>query len=152
VNSVGNRLAVIEVCTRMGWHADRREWAELQGIFADQVVLDYTSLNGGEPATLRPEQIVGAWSKMLGGFDATQHLITNHLVTVTGDAAVCTASFQATHRLANPFGAPLWTLGGVYRFDLVRVGEVWRIAGVVMTATWADGNKDLMSLVAGTQR
>lgn len=62
--------------------------------------------------------------------------------------AWCTASFQATHRLANPFGTPLWTLGGTYRFDLVRSGAAWKISGIVMTATWADGNKDLMGRAA----
>jgi hypothetical protein len=149
MSSVEDRLAIIEVCTRMAWHADHREWDRLKTIFADKVVLDYTSLNGGEPATLTPEQIVGAWSGVLGGFDATQHLVTNHLVTVDGDTAVCTASFQATHRLANPFGSPLWTLGGAYRFDLLRAGDSWKISGVVMTAAWADGNKELMALAAG---
>ncbi|MDL4774854.1 MULTISPECIES: nuclear transport factor 2 family protein [Thermomonosporaceae] len=143
-----DRLAITETCTRMGWHTDQREWDRLTGVFADKVTLDYTSLNGGEAAELTPDQIVDAWSGLLGAFDATQHLITNHLVTVEGDTAVCTASFQATHRLANPFGSPLWTLGGTYRFDLLRADEGWRISGVVMTATWADGNKDLMALAA----
>ncbi|MFI7442833.1 nuclear transport factor 2 family protein [Nonomuraea indica] len=152
MSTVEDRWAIVEACTRMAWHADQREWDLLKSVFADEVVLDYTSLNGGEPATLTPEQIVGAWSRVLGGFDATQHLITNHLVTVAGDTAVCTASFQATHRLANPFGSPLWTLGGTYRFDLVRAGDAWRISGVVMTATWADGNRDLMALAADAGR
>ncbi|WAL68427.1 nuclear transport factor 2 family protein [Amycolatopsis cynarae] len=143
-----DRAAIVETCNRMGWHADRREWDELAGIFAGEVLLDYTSLNGGEPAKLSPAQITDAWSKVLGGFDATQHLIATHLVTVEGDTAVCTANFQATHRLANPFGGPLWTLGGTYRFDLVRSGEAWKITAVVMTATWADGNRDLMALAA----
>jgi hypothetical protein len=146
-----DRLDIIETCTRMGWHADRREWEQLKGIFAEKVTLDYTSLNGGEPAELTPGQIVGAWKEVLGSLDATQHLIAGHLVRVDGDAAVCTANFQATHRLANPFGSPLWTLGGTYRFDLVRTGGGWRISGVVMEATWADGNKDLMSLAAAAQ-
>ncbi|MEV0620602.1 nuclear transport factor 2 family protein [Nonomuraea sp. NPDC050404] len=145
---------IIETCTRMGWHADRREWERLKEVFAEKVTLDYTSLNGGEPADLTPDQIVGAWKGVLGGFDATQHLISGHLVTVdgdNGDTAVCTANFQAVHRLANPFGSPLWTLGGTYHFDLVRTGGGWRISGVVMTATWADGNRDLMSLVAAAR-
>ncbi|MBV8932870.1 MAG: nuclear transport factor 2 family protein [Kutzneria sp.] len=151
MSDVGDRLEVIETCTRMAWHADQREWDLLRGVFADTVRLDYTSLNGGEPATLTAEQVVSAWSGLLGAFDATQHLVTNHLVTIDGDSAVCTASFQATHRLANPFGSPLWTLGGTYRVDLVRAETGWRISGVVMTATWADGNKDLMSIAAGAQ-
>jgi hypothetical protein len=139
---------IIETCTRMAWHTDRREWTLLTEVFADRVVLDYTSLNGGEPVELTPDQVVAGWSNALGGFDATHHMITNHLVRTTGDTAVCTASFQATHRLANPLGSPLWTLGGTYRFDLVRLDGRWRIGGIVMTATWADGNKDLLTLAA----
>lgn len=144
-------MEIIETCTRMAWHADQREWARLEAVFADEVTLDYTSLNGGDPAVLTPAQIIEAWSATLGGFDATQHLITNHLVDIDGDSAVCTAAFQATHRLANPHGSPLWTLGGTYRFGLVRTGGGWRIASVVMTATWADGNQNLPALAAASR-
>lgn len=145
---MSDRAEIVEVCTRMAVHADRREWDELAGVFAPSVTLDYTSLNGGEPAVLTPAEIVTAWSGFLGAFDATQHLVTNHLVTAARDSAVCTASFQATHVLANRFGSPLWTLGGDYEFRLVRVEGSWRIAGVVMTVVWADGNKDLLALAA----
>ncbi|MEU8138068.1 nuclear transport factor 2 family protein [Streptodolium elevatio] len=143
-----DRLAVVETCTGMAWHADRRAWDRLREVFAPKVRLDYTSLNGGEPAELAADDVVAGWSQVLGAYDATQHLITNHLVDVDGDTAVCTAAFQATHRLANPFGAPLWTLGGNYRFDLARSEGRWQITGVVMTVTWADGNKDLVALAA----
>jgi len=144
-----NKIEIAETCTRMAVHADRREWTLLRGLFADKVLLDYTSLNGGEPVRLAPQEIVDAWAAALGGFDATQHLIANHLVQVDGDRAVCTASFQATHRLATPHGAPLWTLGGDYRWELARTGGRWLITSVVMTATWGDGNKDLPAQAAG---
>ncbi|MFF8844957.1 nuclear transport factor 2 family protein [Streptomyces sp. NPDC015127] len=148
--SVEDRLAVVETCTRMAWHADQREWDRLAGIFAEKVALDYTSLNGGEPVELTPAEIVAGWKSALGGYDATQHLVTNHLVDIEGDTAVCTAAFQATHRLATPHGSPLWTLGGTYRFTLVRTAGEWRISALVMTATWADGNQHLPTLAAGT--
>ncbi|MEV0145607.1 MULTISPECIES: nuclear transport factor 2 family protein [unclassified Nonomuraea] len=133
-----DRFDVIDTCTRMAWHADQREWSELAEVFADEVLLDYTSLNGGEPVTLTPAQIVEGWEGALSAYVATQHLIGNHLVTVAGDVAVCTASFQATHRKDDD---SLWTLGGTYRFDLVRTGDGWRITGVVMTAAWSDGTR-----------
>ncbi|WP_281066231.1 nuclear transport factor 2 family protein [Nocardia albiluteola] len=148
-NPWADRLDVIETCTRMAWHTDNREWGRLAGVFADRVRLDYTSLNGGEPAELPVADIVAAWSGLLGKLDATQHLITNHLVEVHDGTAVCTADFQATHRLANPFGGHLWTLGGKYRFELARTERGWVITGVLMTAVWADGNKDLLTLAAG---
>jgi len=146
-----DRYAIVEICTRMAWHTDQREWDQLTEVFAERVRLDYTSLNGGEPVELTPRQIVQAWSGLLGNLDATQHLITNHLVTVDGDAAVCTAAFQATHRLASALGSPLWMLGGTYHVDLIRTVGGWRISGVVMTATWAEGNKDLLTLAAAKQ-
>ncbi|MET9507383.1 nuclear transport factor 2 family protein [Streptomyces flavidovirens] len=133
----------------MAFHADQREWERLAGVFAEKVTLDYTSLAGGEPAELTPAEIVAAWTSALGGYDATQHLITNHLVDIEGDTAVCTAAFQATHRLATAHGSALWTLGGTYRFGLVRTaGHGWRISSVVMTTVWADGNQHLPALAA----
>ncbi|MFI2234311.1 nuclear transport factor 2 family protein [Nocardia testacea] len=139
-----DRLDIIDTCTRMAWHTDHREWAALEQVFADRVTLDYTGLNGGEPVVLTPPQITAAWRDTLGGFEATQHLLTNHLVDIDGDTAVCTASFQATHRGNDEFGASLWTLGGSYRFDLVRVAGGWRIRGLVMTPVWGDGNRRLL--------
>ncbi|KIF77832.1 hypothetical protein QR77_36365 [Streptomyces sp. 150FB] len=143
------RIEVIETCTRMAVHADRREWALLSGLFTEKVLLDYTSLGGGEPVQLTPQEIVDAWSATLGGYDATQHLVANHLVQVDGDRAVCTASFQATHLLSSSLGSPLWTLGGDYRWELSRTGGRWLINSIVMEATWGDGNKDLPARAAG---
>jgi SnoaL-like domain len=148
-NPWADRFNVIETCTRMARHTDNREWDRLAGVFADRVRLDYTSLNGGEPAELSVADIVAAWSGLLGKLDATQHLITNHLVEVDGDIAVCAADFQATHLLANPLGGHLWTLGGKYRFELARTARGWVITSVAMTAVWADGNKDLLTIAAG---
>ncbi|NKY89745.1 nuclear transport factor 2 family protein [Nocardia veterana] len=147
-DSAESKCAVAETCTRMAVHADRREWELLRGLFADKVVLDYTSLNGGEPAQLTPQEIVDAWAAALGGYDATQHLVGNQLVQLDGDRAVCTASFQATHRLSVAHGSGLWTLGGDYRWELARTGTRWLIISVTMTATWGHGNQDLPARAA----
>lgn len=143
------RLEVIEACTRMAHHTDRREWERLVEIFTEEVRLDYTSLQGGEPALVARDQLVDGWREALGGLAATQHLMTNHLVEVDGDRAICTADFQATHVLPNPHGDPTWTLGGHYRFELRRLESAWRIAGVTMTAIWAAGNQQIMALASG---
>lgn len=143
---------IVAVTTRMAWLTDRRDWDGLAAVFADRVDLDYTSLNGGEPATLAPDEIAGGWRAGLSGLDATQHLVAGHIVEVDGDRATCSAQFQATHVLSdpstNPFGATIWTLGGHYRYGLVRANGQWRIAALTMTATWASGNRDIMALAA----
>jgi len=145
-------IDIVEVTTAMASLADRRDWDHLVTVFAERVELDYTSLTGGEPAQLAPADIVAGWRAGLGGLDATQHLVSNHQVDLDGDHAVATAQFQATHVLANPYGGPVWTLGGHYRFGLLRSERGWRIDAVTMTATWATGNQQIMTLAAQENR
>ncbi|GAA2752385.1 nuclear transport factor 2 family protein [Kitasatospora cinereorecta] len=140
-----DRLAITDVCTRMCWHTDKREWERLRSdVFAEKVRVDYTILDGGAPAELGVGELIGAWRTLLSRLDSTQHLLTNHLVAVDRDTAVATADFQATHLLANALGGPLWTLGGHYRFALRRTPAGWRIDGLTMTTAWADGNRQIM--------
>lgn len=142
------RADVIDAATRMFWYIDIRDWDAFPGVFADRVLLDYTAIWGGEPATATPDQIRTDWSVLLGAFDATQHLLGNHLVTVDGDRAELTAVFQAIHLLANRLGSPRWTLGGTYRIGLIEVGGSWLIDSVTMTPTWGDGNREILTLAA----
>jgi len=46
---LADRLDVIEATVRVLWHTDRREWDRLSDVLAEEVTLDYTSLNGGVP-------------------------------------------------------------------------------------------------------
>ncbi|MFG2139948.1 nuclear transport factor 2 family protein [Streptomyces sp. NPDC048650] len=146
-----DRYAIIETCDRMGWHSDRHEWDRATALFTPEVLLDYTSLLGGSPDTVSAAGLVESWAAVLGGYDASQHLMTNHLVALDGDAAECTASFQATHRLENPLGSPLWRIGGTYRFHLVRTGGGWKIDELAMTVLWSEGNQGIAALATERQ-
>jgi hypothetical protein len=85
--------------------ADRRDWVGLRAALADKVRLDWTSLNGGEPVTLSGDQVVAAWTQVLGGFQATQHLLGNLLVPEqTDERAHVTAYGQATNVLPDAHG------------------------------------------------
>ena len=57
---------LVETCTRRAWHADGRDRDALRNLFADVVCLDYTSLRGGEPATVSREELVESWAGLLG--------------------------------------------------------------------------------------
>ncbi|WP_329562355.1 nuclear transport factor 2 family protein [Kitasatospora sp. NBC_01266] len=138
------RIDVVEATVRMCDHTDRREWKELAGVFTEQVTVDYTSLVGGEPATVPRDGLIESWRQLLETLDATQHLISNHVVALDGDQAHCTAQFQAVHVHQLAPGGSTFTLGGRYRFALAREREEWRITSVVMTAVWSDGNRALL--------
>ncbi|WP_406865013.1 nuclear transport factor 2 family protein [Streptomyces sp. HUAS MG47] len=143
-----DRYDIIETCTLMMWSVDTRDWAALPGLLGDKVVHDFTSIYGGEPQHLTAAEVTATWSELIGVFDATQHLLGNHLVTVDGDRGTLTASFQTSHRLANPYGSPQWTFYGAYRFGLARTADGWKIDEIVMTAGWGEGNKDILTLAA----
>jgi hypothetical protein len=145
LGTVDDRLAITEVCSAFGWLADRRRWEDLEAVFAPQVDLDYTSLNGGEPVKLDASAIVAGWREAFAAMTATQHLIAGHLVEVDGDRATCTANFQATHLGPAPDGDSAWTLGGHYLFGLVREGGGWRIGSLTMTAVWQTGSREAIA-------
>ncbi len=53
------RDRIIETTIRVAWYADQRRWDEIPDLFADQVLLDYTSLTGGEPTTVKASVVEG---------------------------------------------------------------------------------------------
>ena len=75
---------IIAATVRMAVLADRREWDVLiQEVFTDEVMADYTALMGGEPFQGKAVDLIAGWKKGLTTFTATQHLVTNHEVSIT---------------------------------------------------------------------
>ncbi len=141
-----DRTEIVDVVTRVATLADARDWSALRSLFADEVELDHTSLDGGEPETLRSDDLVEVWRKTFSGFDATQHVLGNHLARVSGDEATCTAYVRASHYLVNYQGGDVWTLGGRYDYGLARTSRSWKIAKSKLTFLWAEGNQFLPHL------
>ena len=125
---------IIATTIAMAVLADRREWDALTAIFTDEVRSDYTALTGGEPSTVRASDLVAGWKEGLGAFAATQHLVTNHEVAMTGTSAEVRAYFQATHCKPDQ---TLWILGGRYHYTLEKQADGWRISVITMTPIWA---------------
>jgi hypothetical protein len=109
--NLSDHLAIADTCTSMGWYADRHQWDELIPLFADEVLVDYTSLNGCAATQVRPDDLVAGWRTTLGALVAIQHLIPTPLVSVDGDSATCFANFQATHLGRVRGESTRWTPG-----------------------------------------
>ncbi len=125
--------------------ADRHDWDRVRDAFADEVMLDYTSLWGGESATAAADDVIAQWSGFLPGFDVTHHMVTNETITsIDGDQATAQADFTATHRI----GDELWVLGGRYDYTLTNVGGTWKVSALTMTALWETGSRDLVGQAA----
>ena len=86
-----------------------------------------------------------AWLLALALLLATAEIVLDGAL---GHSALIPKSPPIAGWLTNPFGAPLWTLGGTYRFELARTDGGWEIHTVVQNPTWAEGNKDILALAA----
>lgn len=141
MNSTTDRDEIIDVVNRIGLMADRRDWQACRNAFSERVKIDYTSLSGGQPATVNADDLVKGWETFFSKtFKATQHLIGTHAATVTGDTAICLSNFQAHHVYLDA-QKETWTLGGFYEHGLVRTPQGWRVSRMKMTWTWEQGTR-----------
>ena len=62
-------LEIINIINNIGIFVDNLDWNSLKSLFNDEILLDYTSMIGGEPANMTPEQIIESWKELLPGFD-----------------------------------------------------------------------------------
>lgn len=127
---------------------DARDWQRVKGPFSDQVLLDYTAMAGGEPATLSPDQIVTSWQAVLPGFDKTHHQLGNFVVSLSGDEATVFCYGTATHYLPQPDGRNVWTVVGTYDFHLIRRNSHWKADRMRFNLKYQDGNTDLPTQAA----
>lgn len=137
--------AIATVVESVATYADRRDFDALEGLYAPEVRLDYTSLAGGEPEVVSPQALMTRWASVLPGFDRTRHAISDVAVAVRGDRATATARVIADHWL----GADHWQVRGEYAYELARDGGEWRITAHTFTVTGEEGSRVIFT-AAGT--
>jgi len=112
------------------------------------VEIDFSSWNPEAKAVLSSDQ----WTQMvkagISGFEATQHISSNHVHTLNGDRAVCVSYMQAEHFLRTDNGMKECTLGGYYTNDLVRTDDGWKISRCTLKVTWSRGDYGVFELAA----
>lgn len=138
-----DRNEIVDKVNQIAVNADRRNWQGLIGCFADEVLLDYTAMVGGEPSKLKPEEIAEAWKGLLSGFEMTQHTVTNHEVRIKGNEAEVFSYVTAVHYLPNESGTDTWTVVGYYDHHLMKTSLGWRVDQMKFTPTLIEGNTDL---------
>ena len=134
---------IIERVNRFFNGVDRRDWETCEEIMAEQVLLDYTSMAGGEPALLAKKQIIDSWKGLLPGFDSTHHQLGNAVVDLKGeDAADYLSYVTASHFIAGE-EEELWTVVGSYEIGMTKDGERWVIGSLKLNFKFQFGNENL---------
>ncbi|HJW09142.1 MAG TPA: nuclear transport factor 2 family protein [Holophagaceae bacterium] len=134
---------VLEVVNRLFVSTDRRDWAAVRSCLADPVVLDMSSMTGGEPMSMTPQQVADGWEQGLRSLDAIHHQTGNATATVDGDHAMAFCYGTATHYRKTASGRNVLTFVGSYGIELARRHGVWKITLFRFNLKYIDGNLDL---------
>ena len=122
---------------------DRGDWNTLHQLFAPEVRLDYSSMNGQPAQILTPKAISSAWKSILPGFEYTHHQIGNFNSKSTETTAKVFCYGTAQHYLSDPQGS-VWTVVGSYDFELQLIHKEWRITAMTFHYKFQTGNSSLI--------
>jgi hypothetical protein len=146
-NALIEEKNVVKTVNRLFVSTDNRDWEGVKACFADKVVLDVTSMVGGAPNQLTPQQIADAWAQGLRGLKAIHHQAGNYDVALKADEADVFCYGIAFHYLPNITGKNTRTFVGSYNFHLIKAGADWKIDIFKYNLKYIDGNLELHKYV-----
>ncbi|GIG40929.1 polyketide cyclase [Cellulomonas phragmiteti] len=120
---------------------DTHDWDLFRSCFTDEVEVDFSDGFGQPVARVSADDWVSGTAPRMESFAATQHMITNLVITFDDDDhATCVAYVRASHHRPNSTGDSDQTVYGYYTNRFERTQSGWRIARVKLTALWMTGN------------
>ena len=132
-----------EVVNQLFINTDNRNWDKVSQLFAAEVLFDMTSMVGGKPVILTPQEIVSSWEKALKPLKAIHHQAGNYIVNVNQNEANVFCYGIASHYLPNKTNQNTRTFVGSYEFHLIKNGENWQIDKFKFNLKYIDGNPNL---------
>ena len=125
--------------TRYFAAVDNSQWETVKKMMTDPIHIDYSSFGAGDPADLKPDEILNAWKKFLPGFDAAHHQIGNIDIEVQNNTATVECYVTASHVIDDR----VWTVVGSYQNSLMRLNNTWKLSEVKFLFKYQTGATDL---------
>ncbi len=139
LNQLEEKQRIIDLTIAYTWIIDHGPLERLQEVFAEDAVfiIDTRHLNG-------IDEIRGKIERTLGGLSASQHIISNHQVSIDGDTATSQCYLHAQHTLSGTERGDNYVMAGRYIDKLVRVNAEWRITERKLMLDWTEGNPKVL--------
>jgi hypothetical protein len=83
---------------------DAKQFDDTEALFSEVVAVDFTSLNGGGPATMSRSELVEGWRQGLHPKKTSFHMVGHHRVDIQGDSAAATMEGYAFNLLDEDLG------------------------------------------------
>ncbi len=148
---MNDRDQIIDKINLYGLAMDSRRWDLFDRIFTEDCDADY----GPTSQWTDRARFKADFGGFHEHFDATQHVMSNHLVAVKGDQAqsMTYGAWRLIRYAAagdHPAG-PLWDGSGWYDDEWVRSSSGWLIARRRAKVIWATGNPAVQELFEGVK-
>ena len=131
-----DHLEIQQVINLYASAIDKHQWSALDGVFTDDAVANFIGIGVFEGR----QAIADLIASVLAQCSATQHLIGNINIVVSGDTATATCYLSALHVGLGDYAAETLTVWGEYSDELVRTANGWRIAHRTLTSQHATGD------------
>lgn len=133
---MADREDIVELINLYGFAMDTQRWDLFDRIFTEDCDANY----GPTSHWTNRAQFKADFGSFHELFDATQHVMTNHLVKVDGDTAA-SHTYGAWRLIRHAAGdPPVWDGTGWYDDQWVRTSAGWRIAKRVCGVVYWTGN------------
>ena len=144
MSDFAERVAVEDLAIRLFVATDRRNWPAVEDCFTDPLILDMTSLAGGEPLTLKPADVSRAWAEGFRSLDHVHHQVGNFQTSITGDRArMHCYGIAFHHRASIATTSRTRVFVGTYDLDCTRDQGRWRIGLLRFHLKFIEGNPEL---------
>jgi hypothetical protein len=130
---------------------DTRSYERFTSAWAEEMEVEFIGFPPGAPlssGTFNTAQRTQGLISMISEFSSTQHVNTNHLVTVKGDHATCSCYVVATHYMQVENGEPWSSIGVRYDLEASRGEQGWKLTKLKWTRQWTSGNEGLWAEAA----
>ncbi len=128
-----DRMEITDISTRYAAGVDLRDRELYRSCFTDEINADFSSVGLGEAMTVAADAFAEQVMTVISAYKSTQHIITNHSITIKGDEATSIAYLQAMHFNDDND----WVVGGYYSNKLVRTPDGWRISDLKLNSMWS---------------
>lgn len=146
LDTLVDQAEMVRIADAIDASVDAKDWEAARSFFTDEITVDFTSLAGGEPATIPADGLIAGWSGNLTEEKTSFHLRGNHRITFhTPDSATMVSHGYAWNRmergaLEENGGEALWEVWGTYVHGFERTAEGWKVNAMTFTATAERGN------------
>lgn len=136
------RTEISEVIYRFSRALDSQDWVLLRSCFTDELFVDYADFRQQEPTRISADEFVTQRSFGLSGLK-TQHLSSNHEITIRGEQAVC-LSTSVIYRLDPEMKAEnSFDTHCQYEHSLIKTSEGWKVNAIRQRVIWSVGNPEV---------